>query len=69
MIAIKHSEAAILEALTQRTVLSLPYWDRGRTKRAWFRTIPRFTIITGPFASGYVGLYNIPVEVLIAGNI
>jgi glycosyltransferase involved in cell wall biosynthesis len=90
VIAIKQSEAAALEALTQRTVFSLPYWDdrslemridppdswiydHDRPLRLGFLgahnsvNVVNFRRFLSTFAR-YVALYNIPVEVIIAGN-
>ena len=90
VIAIKKSEAVVLEALTQRTVFSLPYWDdrclqrrvdcgnlgaydHKRPLRLGFLgaynsvNIVNFRRFLSIFAR-YVALYNIPVEVIIAGN-
>jgi glycosyltransferase involved in cell wall biosynthesis len=90
VIAIKQSEAVALEALTARTVFSLPYWDdrsrqtrvapgnpgvydHDRPLRLGFLgahnsvNIVNFRRFLSVFAR-YVALYNIPVEVIIAGN-
>ena len=91
VIAIKQSEAVTIEALTQRTVLSVPYWDdRSLESRADLDELRVYDHDT-PFRLGflgahnsvnivnlrrflsvfarYVALYNLPVEVIIAGNV
>ena len=91
VIAIKQSEAVAIEALTQRTVFSLPYWDdrplescadldelrvydHDRPFRLGFLgahnsvNIVNFRRFLSIFAR-YVALYNLPVEVIIAGNV
>jgi glycosyltransferase involved in cell wall biosynthesis len=90
VIAIKQSEAVALEALTQRTVFSLPYWDDRITEtranpdrlRVYDHDRPLRLGVLGAHNSvnivnfrrflsifaRYVVLYNVPVEVIIAGN-
>ena len=90
VIAIKDSEAVALEALTQRTVFSLPYWDDRSLKMRVDPDKPEAYHHDRPLRLGFLGahnsvnivnfrrflsifarfvvLYNIPVEVIIAGN-
>ena len=59
MIAIKQSEAAALEALTQRTVFSLPYRDDRCIQSAWIPAILGCTIMADHFGSGAHNSVNI----------
>jgi len=91
VIAIKQSEAVALEALTQRTVFSLPYWDDRSLQTRVVPGKPEVYDHDRPLRLGYLGahnsvnivnfqrflsifaryvvLYNLPVEVIIAGNV
>ena len=58
VVAIKQSEAAALEALTQRTVFSLPYWDdRSPESRADLDKL-RVYDHDRPFRLGFLGAHN-----------
>src|SRR5260370_17174469 len=91
VIAIKQSEAVALEALTQRTVFSLPYWDDRSLQTRVVPGKPEVYDHDSPLRLGYlvahnsvnivnfqrflsifaryVVLYNLPFEVIIAGNV
>jgi len=91
VIAIKQSEQQVIQAMTEKPVVCLPYWDDRSTHRsdAVLKTngydnerplrlgfigahnsvniinVRRFLQTFAP----YVKLYNLPIEVLIAGNV
>jgi len=56
VIAIKQSEAVTIEALTRRTVLSVPYWDslESRADLDELRVYDNDT----PFPLGFLGAHN-----------
>jgi glycosyltransferase involved in cell wall biosynthesis len=91
IIAIKQSEQQTIQAMTEKPVVCLPYWDDRSVTRRDPRTGTHNFDHERPLRIGFIGahnsvniinvgrfletfalyarLYNLPVEVLIAGNV
>jgi glycosyltransferase involved in cell wall biosynthesis len=91
IIAIKQSEQQTIQAMTEKPVVCLPYWDDRSVCRCDQRTRTHHYDHERPLRLGFIGahnsvnivnvrrflatfafyakLYNLPVEMLIAGNV